>query len=168
MAAKKKTTHTVGAQHETTIIFAKKGVVEELRDLKRDTKKRVQGQNGKVGQRIGQAVENDHLNRKAFGMACQLDALDDETLHIVYHNLLFYCEALGVTKRATAQEELFEAGEMGAGAEPTGLFKDKSEDGEAGGRKSRASTKKDKAGSGGTVVAFGDGRSVSQAAGKDD
>lgn len=106
----------VGSLLETTIIFPPKTVVEELAKAKRDTKKRTQSMNGTLGEKIGKAVEEKHLDRKAFSMACQLDAMDDERLHVTYHSLLKYCEDLGVTKRASAQEELFEAG----GDEPEG------------------------------------------------
>lgn len=158
MAAKtKKKAHTVGGEFETTIIFPTKNIVCELRDLKRDTKKRVQGQNGKVGQKIGDAVENEHLNRKAHNIACQLDALDDETLHLVWHSLLKYADDMGVIKRATAQEELFDADEMSGNKEPDGMFKDKEP--KAGGTGG---------GAGATNVVAGPGRQVREAAGKDD
>lgn len=109
---------TVGAALETTIIFPPKSLVEDLAKAKRDTKKRTQSANGTLGEKIGSAVEDKHLDRKAFSMACQLDAMDDERLHITYHSLLKYCEDLGVTKRATAQEELFDS--EASGDEPEG------------------------------------------------
>lgn len=105
---KKPKSGTVGAALETTIIFPPKTLVEELAKAKRDTKKRTQSANGTLGEKIGAAVEDKHLDRKAFSMACQLDAMDDERLHITYHSMLKYCEDLGVTKRAMAQEELFD------------------------------------------------------------
>jgi len=120
MAAKKKAS-TIGSSLQTTIIFPKKSVLEELAKAKRDTKKRTQSQNGKLGEQIASAVEDHHLDRKAFSIACQLEAMDDERLHITYHSLLKYCEDLGVTKRATAQEELFVEGEK---EEPVGTFRD--------------------------------------------
>lgn len=101
-------THTIGEKLETTIIFPPKTLVEELAKARRDTKKRTQAANGTLGEKIGAAVEDKHLDRKGFSIACQLDALDDERLHITYHSLLKYCDDLGVTKRASAQEELFD------------------------------------------------------------
>lgn len=121
MAKKPKGGGTVGAELETTIIFPTKTLIQELAQAKRDIKKRTQSANGTLGEKIGKAVEDNHLDRKAFSLACQLDAMDDERLHITYHSLLKYCEDLGVTKRATAQEELFDGG----GDEPTGKVKDK-------------------------------------------
>lgn len=93
--------------HETTLVLTPKTVLEELSKARRDTKKRVQSMNGTLGEKIGKAVEEKHLDRKAFGLACQLDALDDERLHVTYFNLLYYMEQMGIEKRATAQEELF-------------------------------------------------------------
>lgn len=97
----------VGGVHETTIVMTPKTTLEELAKARRDTKKRVQSMNGTLGEKIAAAAENKHLDKKAFSIACALDALDDERLHMTYHNLLYYMEALGVEKRATAQEELF-------------------------------------------------------------
>lgn len=118
--AKKPKASTIGEELETTIIFPPKTLVEELAKLKRDTKKRTQSMNETLGEKIGSACEEKHLNRKAFGIACQLDALDDETLHIVYHSMIKYCEDLGVTKRASAQEELFDPNATDEEKEPEG------------------------------------------------
>src|ERR1700761_1727735 len=104
---------TVGSVHETALMLTPKNLLDELAKAKRDTKKRTQSISGTLGQKIAEAVENKHLDRKAFSIACQLDALDDEKLHITYHNLLYYMEALGVEKRATAQEEMFNGGDGG-------------------------------------------------------
>ena len=73
--SKKPKAGTVGAALETTIIFPPKTLVEELAKAKRDTKKRTQSANGTLGEKIGAAVEDKHLDRKAFSIACQLDAL---------------------------------------------------------------------------------------------
>lgn len=93
--------------HETTLVLTPKSTLEELAKAKRDTKKRVQSMNGTLGEKIAAATENKHLDKKAFSIACALDQLDDERLHVTYFNLLYYLDALGVEKRATAQEELF-------------------------------------------------------------
>lgn len=63
--------------------------------------------------RVGTAVEKDHLDAQAWALANRLADLDDDTLHVRYFHLLHYMEILGVVKRATAQEELFAAGETG-------------------------------------------------------
>lgn len=111
MVKKKKSTDTtVGSALATTIIFPSDTVVQDLAKARRDTKKRTQSMNGTLGEKIAKAVENDHLDRKAYSIACQLEAMDDERLHVTFHSLLKYCDDLGVTKRATAQEELFDAG----------------------------------------------------------
>jgi hypothetical protein len=112
--AKSKSVGTVGGAFATTIIFPNPDIVTDLRDQKRNTKKRTTSMNGTLGEKIGTAVEEKHLDRAAFGMACKLDDMDDERLHITFHSLLKYCEDMGVTKRATAQEELFDGG----GVEP--------------------------------------------------
>lgn len=117
----KEKTSTVGGAFKTTIIFTPKSVLDDLAKAKRNAKKRSQSINGTLGETIAKAVEEKHLDRKAFGLAMQLEALDDERLHLTFHNFLHYCEVLGVTKRATAQEEMFTAGETD---EPVGTFRD--------------------------------------------
>lgn len=117
---------TIGSVLTTAIIFPPKSTVQDLAKLKRDTKKRTQSQNGKLGESIKTACEDKHLDRKAFSMACQLENLDDERLHVTYHSLIKYCEDLGVTKRAMAQEELFDGG---TGGEPEAKVSDKADDG---------------------------------------
>lgn len=113
-------THTIGAELETTIIFPPKALIEELTKAKRDTKKRTSSMNGTLGEKIKSAVEDKHLDRKAFSIACQLEAMDDERLHVTYHSLLKYCEDNGVTKRALSQEELFDPNAADDVKEPEG------------------------------------------------
>lgn len=120
----KEKTSTVGAAHKTTIMMTPKSVLEDLLKETRNAKKRTQSISGKIGEQIAKAVEEKHLDRKAFSIARQLDALDEERLHLTYYNLLYYLDVLGVVKRATAQEEMFEPGEQG---EPTGTFRDPAE-----------------------------------------
>lgn len=121
--AKTKTT-SVGAAHKTTILMTPKSTLEDLIKEKRNAKKRTQSISGKLGEIIAKACEDKHLDRKAFSIAAQMDAMDDERLHLTYYNLLYYLDALGITKRATQQEEMFEPGE---GAEPVGTFSDPAE-----------------------------------------
>ncbi len=144
----------VGGALETTIIFPPKTLIEELAKAKRDTKKRTQSMNGTLGEKIGKAVEEKHLDRKAFSFATQLDAMDDERLHITYHSMLKYCEDLGVTKRATAQEEMFESG---GDAEPEAKIVDSPKKGAAAGAEQEANLSR-----------VGRGRAVKEAAGAED
>ncbi len=118
MAAAKKTVK-IGSTLETTIIFPKKAVLEELAEAFRQTKKRSRSIAGTYGEKIKDAVENEHLARASFATAMKFDAMDDEKLHIEYFNLMHAFEVLGITKRATAQEEMFVSGEM---SEPVGRF----------------------------------------------
>lgn len=114
----------VSAALDTTIIFPKKSVLMRLAKEKRDARQKTQAISGEYGNSIAQAVEKDHLDRKAFSIAMQLDGMSDERLHITFHSLLNYMDELGITKRATAQEELFANGED---REPAGRFSDAGE-----------------------------------------
>ena len=121
----KEKSSTVGAAQTTSILLTPKGKIEELAKLKRNTKKRVQSMNGTYGEEVKKLVEDHHLDRKAFGISMQLDALSDEALHMVYFNLLYYMDVLGITKRATAQEEMFDPSEQTG--EVVGRFSDSSD-----------------------------------------
>lgn len=92
----------------TTLLLPGEKKLEDLLRLGRNTKKRAQSAAGEFGDAVGKAVENGHLDRKAFAIVRGLDALDDERLHVTYYHLLDYMEKLGVVKRATAQSEMFE------------------------------------------------------------
>lgn len=92
----------------TTLILPTKKTIEDLAQEKRNSKKRMQAISGTLGQTIGKAVEEKHVDRKALSIACQLDALDEERLHVTYFHLLKYMDDLGIPTRAKAQEELFE------------------------------------------------------------
>ncbi len=117
----KEKTSTVSLSHKTTMIFTPKSVLEDLEKAKRNATKRTQSISGTVSEAIGKAVEEKHLDRQAFNDAYAYAQMDDERLHLRFLNFLHYCEVLGVTKRATAQEEMFSAGET---AEPVGTFSD--------------------------------------------
>lgn len=75
---------------------------------------------GQIGEMIAQAVEKKHLDRKAFGMARQLDAMSDDKLRVTYRHLLKYIDDLGVAKRATAQGDMFEEEDEEGAGEPAG------------------------------------------------
>lgn len=93
---------------ETTLLFPPKSVVTDLAELKRDAKKRTTSISGTLGEKIGKACTDKHVDRKALSIACQLDAMDDERLHITYFHLLRYMGDLGIPNRARIQEELFD------------------------------------------------------------
>lgn len=63
---------------------------------------------GQAGEMIGQAVEKNSLDRKAFAIARQLADMEDAKLRITYRHLMKYLDDLGVAKRATAQIEMFD------------------------------------------------------------
>lgn len=149
---------TVGAAFSTTIIFPKNDVITDLAEAKRNAKKRSQSINGTLGEKIGAAVEDQHLDRKAFGLACQLEAMDDERLHVTFHSLLHYLDVMGVTKRATAQEEMFSPGET---AEPIAKIVDaKSTKGAAGKGKPKDGDNE------ANLAKIGKGRAVKEKAGE--
>lgn len=100
----------------TTLLMPPDKTIKDLTKDRSDSKKRQQSIAGTIGKAIADAVGNKHLDRKAFGIACQLEAMDDERLHITYFHLLHYLEVNGVVKRATAQSELFEKADMGGEA----------------------------------------------------
>lgn len=91
----------------TTLILPADTVIQKLAKDKRNAKKRMQSISGEIGQTIGNAVEDKHVDRKALSIACQLDALDEERLHVTYFHLMKYMDDLGIPKRAKAQEEMY-------------------------------------------------------------
>lgn len=92
----------------TTLILPADTVIQKLAKEKRNAKKRMQSISGEIGQAIGKAVEEKHVDRKALSIACQLDALDEERLHVTYFHLIKYMDDLGIPTRAKAQEEMFD------------------------------------------------------------
>lgn len=99
----------------TNLIMPASAVIQGIAKAKRSAKKRTGQINGEVGDMIAKAVENKHLDRKACGIACQLDAMDDERLGPTYFHLLRYLDDLGIPTRATAQSEAFQAKDTGPG-----------------------------------------------------
>lgn len=97
----------------TTLLLPPNKTLTDLIKTRGDAKKKQQSATGTIGNAVKAAVEDKHLDRKAWSIAGQLHDLDDEQLHVTYFHLLHYIEVLGVTKRATAQEEMFRAGETG-------------------------------------------------------
>jgi hypothetical protein len=82
--------------------------VINLARRRKSAKKQQAELSGTIGEAIAQAVEKKHLDRKAFGLACQLDSLSDEKLAISYYHLLRYIDDLGIPERASAQGNMFE------------------------------------------------------------
>jgi hypothetical protein len=117
----KEKSSTVAISHKTTIVFTPKSVLEELEKSKRNATKRTKSISGTVSEAIAAAAEDKHLDRQAFNDAYAYAQMDDVRLHLRFLNFLHYCEVLGVTKRATAQEELFSSDEV---TEPVGTFRD--------------------------------------------
>lgn len=112
MARKAGTNGRSSTLQATVLLLPPDSVIEALTETRRNSKKRAQSASGTLSDAINKAEEK-HLDRTAHALACKLDALDDEKLHVVYFHLMHYVEVLGVVKRATAQEEMFAAGETG-------------------------------------------------------
>lgn len=107
---------TTSVTEATTLIFPKKSLLEELAKTKRETSKRARSQTGLFGQEVKAAVETGHVDRKALAIALKLESLDDETLHVTVFHMIEYCKALGILKRAMAQEEMFAENKTDAAA----------------------------------------------------
>lgn len=84
-----------------------------LRETRRVQTARSKSAAGVYRTRVGTCVDKEHLDAQAWAIANRLADLDDETLHVRYFHLLHYIQILGVENRATAQEEMFAAGETG-------------------------------------------------------
>lgn len=97
----------------TTLMLPPTKKLLDLADTKRIQKKKSDSAIGVYRQKLGEMTEKDHLDKAAWGIAVGLHEIEDEeTLHVRYFHLMHYLEELGVVKRATAQEEMFSAGEM--------------------------------------------------------
>jgi hypothetical protein len=57
---------------------------------------------GTIGQKIGEAVENDRLHRKAFSVLRGMDRMTPEKLADFWDTLQFYVDASGLGERAKA------------------------------------------------------------------
>lgn len=100
----------------TTLIFPKKSIWEDLAKTKRETKKRQQSQAGIYGAAVKDAVEKEHVDRKALAIVLKLEAMDDEDLHVTMFHMIDGLKKLGVLTRAMAQEEMFDEHTPDAGA----------------------------------------------------
>lgn len=93
---------------EDVLMMPGTDTVKKLAKARRDAQKQSQSIAGTIGEKIAKAVEEKHLDRKAFSMACQLANMDDERLAITLPHLMRYIDDLELVKRATKQAELFE------------------------------------------------------------
>lgn len=100
----------------TTLIFPKKSILEDLAKIKRETKKRMQSQSGIYGNAVKEAVEKEHVDRKALSIVLKLEAMDDDDLHVVVFHMIDGMKKLGILKRAMAQEEMFDEDQIDGGA----------------------------------------------------
>ena len=63
------------------------------------TKEKTAGLSGELGQMVANAVENDHLHRKAFSFTKQLHQMPDEKLAETMTHFLYYLDASGINAR---------------------------------------------------------------------
>ena len=84
----------------TTLIFPKKTIWEDLAKTKRATKKRSQSQSGIYGAAVKDAVEKEHVDRKALAIVLKLEAMDDEDLHVTMFHIIDGLKKLGILTRA--------------------------------------------------------------------
>jgi hypothetical protein len=96
----------------------------KLSKAKRNARKQVRDIGQTFSEKFAKAQEHDHVDRRAANIAFNLDSLSDEQLHVTYFHLMFYLDDLGITRRATKQEEMFSAGETGAKTPKTPEFED--------------------------------------------
>jgi len=148
----------------TTLIFPKKSIWEDLAKTKRETKKRAQSQSGIYGAAVKDAVEKEHVDRKALAIVLKLEAMNDEDLHVTMFHMIDGLKKLGILTRAMAQEEMFDEHRSDASA-----LDDVKPPKTAKGAKSPKANGKARAGKkGDNVVQIGDAaRSVAEQAGAD-
>ena len=158
----------------TTLIFPKKSIWEDLAKTKRETKKRAQSQSGIYGAAVKDAVEKEHVDRKALAIVLKLEAMDDEDLHVTLHHIIDGLKKLGILMRAMAQEEMFDEhkidpGDLGGDKPPRGGKKATAAKPAKGSRKHKGATGDDlSAAMGGNVTQIGTAaRRVAEAAGGD-
>lgn len=116
MARKPGTNGRSSTPMATTLIIPGKKVLDGLIE----TLKRAASAIGVYRQKVGDAVEKDHLDKWAYGVASKMAEMEDDVLHVRYFHLMHYLEEMGVVKRATAQEEMFAGGETGPSPKANG------------------------------------------------
>lgn len=89
---------------------------KKLRALLKDgraCRNAVQEANGTFGQKVSNAVENDHLHKKAFGVIRMLDKMEAEKLAEFMDHFDHYYTVSGLEERANSAQRLsFGAGEQ--------------------------------------------------------
>lgn len=88
---------------EDVNLYPRDADLNSLIKAKRSAKQQTSEIGGTIGEKIAKAVEEKHLDRKAFNMVCTLDALEDERLAITLPHLLHYIRVRGLMERADAQ-----------------------------------------------------------------
>lgn len=114
--ARKKKDDPAPPPPETTLLMPTPKVVQDLVKAKRNLKTNVGELTGTYAEKIGKAVADKHLDKKAFSIVASLDTMSDERLGITYFHLLAYMDSAGITKRAKAQNTMFGENEMGDNA----------------------------------------------------
>lgn len=107
MARGRKTTETTEEKPQATEAVkpgeAKAAIsqnkLKNLLKAKRGAKKETGEINGRIGQSIANAIENDHLHRKAFGWICQLDMMEPEKISDLLDNFEYYLDISGINDR---------------------------------------------------------------------
>lgn len=72
---------------------------------------------GRKGSLISNAVERDHLDKKAWSYACALEKMSQQKGAITWSHLLHYVECLGLQEKFDQQEEMFARPEIGEAEE---------------------------------------------------
>lgn len=76
------------------------GKLKKLMAAKRSTTNDMHELAGTLGQMIKDAIENNHLHRKAFGVICVLDKMENEKLRDFLDHFEYYLDVSGIGKRA--------------------------------------------------------------------
>lgn len=89
----------------TSLMKAKRGATKDTAEI-----------NGQLGNLIREAVENNHLHRKAFSTICVLDKMENEKIADFLMHFEYYLDISGIKKRADAVMKMpLEDGDEGDG-----------------------------------------------------
>jgi len=98
------TTEKVKPSEVKKVISGQK--LKNLMAAKRSAKKDTAEIAGQVGQMIRDAVENNHLHRKAFATIVTLDAMEPEKVRDFLDHFDYYLDVSGIKKKAEAAPRL--------------------------------------------------------------
>jgi hypothetical protein len=98
---------------EVTEQISERKLRQLLKD-KRTAYKDMREISGDLGQKIGQAIEHDHLHRKAFSVIAMADRMEPEKLAEFFDALDCYRAASGLNERAASAPRM----DMGDNVEP--------------------------------------------------